>query len=321
MSLQVLEPGLSTLIVDFGRPHSRGLGLPVGGAADRAALALGNALVGNPPDAAALEISLAGPALQAECDLACVVYGAPFALRCAGRALKVGTTFTLHAGEVLRIGGAAQGMRCYLCVAGGIDASIVMGSRSSLRPVLASERLTCSPATIPGRFVQIDWQWDRANWWRNPPENSNKILFVIEGPQADWFDRGGLYGNKDDWGAPEFTVTPASNRMGLRLQGEPLSMPACELVSEAVCPGTVQATRDGQLIILGVDGQTIGGYPKIAQVISADLDLLGQLRPGERVHFLPVSLEEAQRLYRAKMAELEQWLLRLRLTAADVLSS
>ena len=301
MSLQVLEPGLSTLIVDFGRPHSRGLGLPVGGAADRASLALGNGLVGNPPDAAALEISLAGPALQAECDLACVVYGAPFALRCEGRSLKVGTTFTLHAGEVLRIGGSAQGMRCYLCVAGGIEARIIVGSRSSLRPVQAGERLACSTGSIASRFIQFgESLWDQ----------SPKQLRVMAGPQADWFDTDDLYDKSGK--RRQFTVTPASNRMGLRLQGEPIRMPAQELVSEAVCPGTVQATRDGQLIILGVDGQTIGGYPKIAQVISADLDLLGQLRPGERVRFAPVSLEEAQRLYRAKLAELEQWLLRLR---------
>jgi biotin-dependent carboxylase-like uncharacterized protein len=304
MSLQVLEPGLSTLIVDFGRPHSRGLGLPVGGAADRSSLALGNALVGNPPAAAALEISLAGPAVQAECDLACVVYGAPFALRCEGRTLKVGTTFTLHAGEVLRIGASAQGMRCYCCVAGGIETAIIMGSRSSLRPVQAGERLACSPGSITSRFTQFG----EALWNQSP-----KPLRVIAGPQADWFDTDELYDRDDSHGMRrQFTVTPASNRMGLRLQGEPIRMPSRELVSEAVCPGTVQATRDGQLIILGVDGQTIGGYPKIAQVISADLDLLGQLRPGERVVFQPVGLEEAQRLYRAKMAELEQWLLRLR---------
>jgi antagonist of KipI len=266
---------------------------------------LGNALVGNPPDGAALEISLAGPTLQAECDLACVVYGAPFALRCEGRSLKVGTTFTLHAGEVLRIGGSAQGMRCYLCVAGGIEAPIIMGSRSSLRPVQAGERLACSPGSIASRFIQFGESWDHLV----------KQLRVVAGPQADWFDADDLYDSAGK--RRQFTVTPASNRMGLRLQGEPIRMPARELVSEAVCPGTVQATRDGQLIILGVDGQTIGGYPKIAQVISADLDLLGQLRPGERVLFAPVSLEEAQRLYRAKQAELDEWLLRLRVAAGS----
>src|SRR5712664_674142 len=103
MTLRVLEPGLYTLVVDFGRPHHRSLGVPIGGAADRTSLSLGNALVGNPPDAAALEINLAGPTLEAGCNLACVVYGAPFALRSDRQELSVGKTFTFHAGERLRI--------------------------------------------------------------------------------------------------------------------------------------------------------------------------------------------------------------------------
>src|SRR5581483_8484510 len=104
MSLHVLEPGLYSLVVDFGRPGSRSLGVAVGGAADRSSLALGNALVGNPPGAAALEICLAGPALQADEDLACVVHGAPFAATIGSRSLPPGVTFTLRAGEVLRVG-------------------------------------------------------------------------------------------------------------------------------------------------------------------------------------------------------------------------
>src|SRR5207249_4090342 len=110
----------------------------------------------------------------------------------------------------------------------------------------------------------------------------------------------------------EFTVLPASNRMGLRLKGKALALPDRDLVSEPVCPGAVQVTRDGQCIILGVDGQTIGGYPKIAQVIHADLDRVGQLRPGDRIRFAQMSVQEATRLYRAQQAELDDWLLRLR---------
>src|SRR5438128_7443018 len=100
--------------------------------------------------------------------------------------------------------------------------------------------------------------------------------------------------------------------MGLRLSGVPLAMPSRELVSEPVCPGAVQVTRDGQCIVLGVDGQTIGGYPKIAQVITADLDRLGRLRPGEAVCFRTVTLEEAEALYRQTQKELRQWVTRLR---------
>jgi antagonist of KipI len=100
--------------------------------------------------------------------------------------------------------------------------------------------------------------------------------------------------------------------MGLRLAGPALRLPDRELLSEPVCPGAVQATRDGQCVILGVDGQTIGGYPKIAQLISADLDKLGQLRPGDRLAFVHVTLPQAIQLYRVKATELGQWLDRLR---------
>src|SRR5438132_10348095 len=102
--------------------------------------------------------------------------------------------------------------------------------------------------------------------------------------------------------------------MGLRLAGNSLSMPEHEMVSEPVCPGSVQVTRDGQCIVLGVDGQTIGGYPKIAQVIQADLDALGQLRPGQAIEFRRVTLEEAIERDRRDQAELRRWTLRLRLS-------
>src|SRR5437016_14427850 len=116
MTLHVIEPGMYTIVVDQGRPGWRSLGVPVGGAADRFAFALGNALVGNGPDCAALEITLAGPTVQADGKLACVLYGAPFEIISNQRQLAAGRTFTLQAGEELRIGHTRSGMRAYLCV-------------------------------------------------------------------------------------------------------------------------------------------------------------------------------------------------------------
>jgi 5-oxoprolinase (ATP-hydrolysing) subunit C len=295
MTLHVLDPGLYTLLVDFGRPRSRSLGVPVGGAADRFALALGNALVGNAPDAAALEINLAGPALRAGCELACVVYGAPFALATERRRLAAGTTFTLQPGDQLRIGTTRQGVRAYLCVRGGFQAPVILGSRSGLEPLRAGAELPCLPGRMAARFVRPTPGWNR----------EPRTLRVLDGPHAEWFHTDAFY-------PQEFRVTPECDRMGLRLHGGPLSLPARDLASEPVCPGSVQVTRDGQCIVLGVDGQTIGGYPKIAQVIGADLDKLGQLRPGERVRFARVTLAEAEALYRQKQAELYGWLVRLR---------
>jgi biotin-dependent carboxylase-like uncharacterized protein len=294
MSLHVVQPGLHSLLVDLGRPACRSLGVPLGGAADRAALMLGNALVANPPEAVGLEISLAGPTLRAECEVGCVVFGAPLELAGGRQDLVAGTTFTLQAGEELHIGGTQSGMRAYLCVRGGFTAKAVLGSGSALEPVRADETLTCAASAISRRSLRHDFSWTR---------EPNRLR-VMDGAQVEWFD-------PDEFYRQEFTVTPASNRMGLRLQGAALTLPARDLVSEPVCPGAVQVTRDGQCIILGVDGQTIGGYPKIAQVISADLDGVGQLRPGDRVRFQSVCLDEACELHKKKRALLNEWLVRL----------
>jgi biotin-dependent carboxylase-like uncharacterized protein len=295
-TLTVVRPGLWTMVVDPGRPGWRSLGVPIGGAADRFSLAIGNALVGNPPESAALEISLAGPTLITDADLACVVYGAPFDLTLGGRTLAAGKTFTLPSGQELQIGGTTQGMRAYCCVRGGFETAVVLGSRSGCEPLSVGATLGCRPGHIHGRSVQIPGH--------NPFPAGPARLRVLDGPQVSWFDTREFFDQT-------FAVTPASNRMGLRLHGRPLTIPDRELVSEPVCPGAVQVTRDGQCIVLGVDGQTIGGYPKVAHVISADLDLVGQLRPGQEVVFVRIALEEAGQMYRQRQTLLREWVGRL----------
>lgn len=296
----MLHPGLASRVVDGGRPRTRSLGVPVGGAADRRSLALGNALVGNKPDAAALEITLAGPRLRAEAELACVVFGAPFELSGAAQPLRVGTTFTLHAGAELHVGGTPRGARAYLCVHGGLQVPAILGSRSGLDCIRRDDVLPCLPGRIGGRFLPS----------AEPDFPEPCTLRVLPGLQADWFDAMAFH-------SQEYTVAPASDRMGLRLRGRPLTVPARELVSEPVAPGAVQVTRDGQCIVLGVDGQTIGGYPKIAHVIRADLDRLGQLRPGGRVRFAPIALAEAIEVDQTATAQLAAWVLRARVSLDD----
>jgi biotin-dependent carboxylase-like uncharacterized protein len=300
MSLRVLEPGLQTLAVDFGRPSSRSLGVPVGGAADRWSLTLGNALVGNAPNAAAMEICLAGPTLQAGCDLGCVVFGAPFELFRGDERLLIGRTFTLRRGEVLRIAGTTLGMRAYLCVRGGFLGPVALGSRSAFEPVRRGQELACEPSEIAGRAIDDE-----------QPADGPATLRALPGPQADWFNLSEFFG-------PVFTVNPASNRMGLRLQGEPLQRKPGELVSEPVGPGAVQVVNDGQCIVLGIDGQTIGGYPKVAHVIAADLDRLGQLRPGQEVRFEMVTAEVAQAEFRDRQMRLREWQTRLAVAACGL---
>jgi 5-oxoprolinase (ATP-hydrolysing) subunit C len=305
-ALRVLRPGLHSLIVDSGRPATRSLGVPVSGAADAFSLAIGNALVGNRPDAAALEITLSGPTLllpkEAVEPVALVIHGAPFEIHLVRggerRKLPSGTTGTLYPGWTLHVGGTPTGARAYLCVKGGFQTPFLLESRSALRPIQEGEQLPCLPGHITGRFVKI------------PAEDATIVsagpvaLAVLPGGQADWFPMEGFLG-------VPFTVSSASNRMGLRLEGTPLPWPGRELVSEPVCPGTVQVTREGLPIVLGVDGQTIGGYPKIAHVITAHLDLLGQLRPGQRVKFHAITLEEAQELARRRQHLRDTWVARL----------
>lgn len=305
MSLHVIQPGLHSLVVDRGRPRTRSLGVPVGGAADQTALAIGNALVGNPPGAPALEVTLAGPTLRAECALACVLYGAPFEIETDRRWLQAGKTFTLGAGEQLRIGTTHAGARAYLCVRGGLQLPEILHSRSALKPIQKGDVLPCSPSVIASAFAHINWSRDQMV----RQSREEVVLRVLPGPQASWFPEGSFLSAGR---SQSFHVSTASNRMGLRLQGPPLPVPGRELVSEPVCPGSIQVTRDGQCIVLGVDGQTIGGYPKIAQVISVDLDRLGQIRPGEAVVFERIDQEQAEQLYRQHQREVRSWVLRLR---------
>jgi 5-oxoprolinase (ATP-hydrolysing) subunit C len=292
MSFLVVDPGQASRLVDLGRPGSRALGVSVGGAADRAAFMLGNALVGNVPAAPALEVCLRGPVLRAEAQIGCVVFGAPFTVASSGHNFKLGTTFTLEAGEDLNIGSTGQGMRAYLCVRGGFHGSIILDSASALENPQAGDQLRADTGCIRRRSFSPTVMEELAT--------ERLLVRAIPGLQADWFANTSFYDQ-------QFAVTPTLDRMGIRLESSPLPYPERELVSEPVCPGAVQVTRDGQCIVLGVDCQTIGGYPKIAQVIQADLDKLAQLRPGDSLRFQKVSLEEAVALYRRRQGFLRLW--------------
>lgn len=301
MSFLVLAAGVESRLVDGGRPSTRGFGVPLGGAADRASWRLGNALVGNAPGAVALEVALAGPTLRTECELHGVVFGAPFVVSSDRQPLAIGKTFNLEAGETIHLGGTPVGVRAYLCVRGGFESPAILGSRSGLAPVQPGERLVCSPSqgrvraappAHPSLFIPSTW-----------------TLRVLPGLQRDQFP-GGEHGFPPAFVNGVFRATQASNRMGVRLLGPPLAIPPDEITSEPVCRGTVQTTRDGQCILLGIDGQTIGGYPKLAQVIQADLDALAQIRPGDEVRFVPCDLEVAQAAYRAAEAQIREWIIR-----------
>ena len=295
MGFTVHVPGTYSLLVDFGRPHSRSLGVPIGGAADRASLALGNAMIGNPPDALALELTLAGPTLEATADHGCVVYGAGFRLWVHDALQPVGKTFMVRAGDFLTISTSSRGLRGYLCVAGGFQSKEVLGSRSAFETIQPGQVLECPESRIQPRFAGALLD----------PAGDPHTLRTLPGTHLASFPADQFFGE-------DYVVRANSNRMGLRLEGKPLPRPEGEQLSAPVAPGTVQITHDGQPIVLGVDAQTIGGYARIAHVITADLDKLGQLAPGEHVQFQQIEMQNALVLNRQRQAWLHDWVVRLR---------
>ena len=281
--IRVLAPGLLTTVQDLGRPGYAHLGISASGAADSLSLRLGNLLVGNSPRAAALEMTLSGGAFEFSSPCIVALTGSVFA----------GDVPWFHAFEAkdLRLGPTTSGARCYLCVRGGIDAPLVLGS--------ASTHLTTG---VGGRALKKGDVLGIGSAVAGPPlsvplilDTRRLLLRVTDGPQRGWFDRG------IDEGA--YRVTEDSNRMGLRLEGPPLAC-ARSLATEGVSLGAIQVPAGGQPIITFVEHQTTGGYPKIANVISADLPAVGQLRPRDEVRFERVSIERALELLRAQEARL-----------------
>jgi biotin-dependent carboxylase-like uncharacterized protein len=309
----VLSAGLFTTVQDFGRTGLRAFGVPAGGAADRWSLALGNALVGNADDAPALEITLLGPTLRAEADLSAVVTGAPFEVTVSGgsglpsRRVWPGTSFAVRAGQAIRIGGTAAGARGYLCVAGGGVAVARRFDRfGDERPLSPGDRVGLVDATLAAAALRTGLRTSAGpggfEWDREPA-----TLRVLDGAHLPLFDPSAFL-------EQEYRVGPQCDRMGLRLRGTPLVRGAFEPVSEPLTPGTVQVANDGQCLLLGPAAQTVGGYPRVAHVISADLDRIGRLRPGDPVRFRRVTPAEARSALVGKLAELAVW--RRRMAAA-----
>ena len=291
MEMTITRAGMLTTVQDLGRAGFRAAGVPSGGAMDALALRVANLLVGNQENAAALEVTLVGPELIFSKDSVIAVTGAEFPGVPAWQPLKV------KAGEPVKLGASVKGCRGYLAVAGGLEIAAVLGGRGTDlrggfggfegRALRDGDVLRVNPAE---RSVEAHWRIDE----RILPEYSAApIVRVLRGAHAEEF--GG------SWLGVEFKVTPQSDRMGLRLAGPALvRTDGAELPSSAVTPGTVQVPPDGRPIVLMADAQTIGGYPQLAHVISVDLPLMAQLRPGDTVKFQAVSLDEAHQLVLAR---------------------
>jgi antagonist of KipI len=289
-SIRVIAPGFQTSVQDLGRFGYAHLGVAASGAADALALRAGNLLVGNAENRAALEMTLVGGTFEFETAAVVALTGSDF-----GAGLPLWTAVDIAAGTILRCGAARSGARGYLAVRGGIRTPPVLGSASAHLLTGIGGRALRQGDVLPIGSDAIRQPRKQAV----RPPTSEGTLRVTAGPQAAWFDDA-LYG-------AAYTVLEESNRMGLRLRGPAIASPPGHMLTEGVALGAIQVPPDGQPIVLFVERQTTGGYPKPANVISADLWRVGQLRPRDTVRFQLVAMERALELLR----EQEEWLYRL----------
>ncbi len=301
MSITVLKAGTQTIVQDLGRPGFAHLGISVSGAADAFSFRIGNQLVDNDPNTAALEITLTGGAYEFGSNAVIVITGSTFDAAIDGQPIGNWKGYNIEKDQCLQINSSRDGARCYVCVQGGFDVTPLLASRST--------HLMTGLGGFGGRTLRkgdmlelghaSESQCAKMN---NVNEiqrqlNRNKIR-VTKGLEGDWF-------NDDTWNSflkNQFTVSQAFSRMGIRLEGNVIeSSKGNEILTQGVPLGAVQVPGNGQPIISFVEHQTTGGYPRIANVISADLCKVGQLKPGDRFQFALVSMAEAEQIYAEQM--------------------
>lgn len=296
-SLLVESAGLQTTVQDLGRPGFGPEGVSASGAADPVALRLGNLLVENQAGVAGLELTLVGGSFVFPDGAVIALTGADLGATVNGRPLEMWASHTLEPGTKLMFGATRNFARGYLAIAGGIQVDPFLGSASTHvlsglggfegRALRKGDRLRIGKASkkVPRRRITL------AALYAFKPR---KVLRVTEGPQADWFSEAA----KQVFYRDVFRVSEESDRVGLRLEGTALDgSTAREMITEGVSLGAVQVTPSGQPIILFVEQQTTGGYPKIANIIAADLHRIGQLRPRAEIRFQRTSLAVARSLW------------------------
>ena len=313
MNAVVTRAGFLTSIQDLGRTGFRQFGVSTSGALDSFALRVANLLVGNNERAAGLEITLGGLQLRFVDERIVAWCGGEIDVQIGSRALLAGHVAHLQAGDELKFGRAQIGCRCWLAISGGIDVPVVLGSRST--------DLRANFGGFEGRALRDGDVLPLRTWPGSPPPATGISSWTAP---HDWASRASRHPNLRflrgvDWSRfddvtiqrftiHEFSVSPDSDRMGVRFDGPELKrQDETDLISEAVAPGTIQVPPSGKPILLLGDCQTIGGYPKIAHVITVDLGIAAQLRAGDRVRFFEVSLQDAHRLLVERERDLERF--------------
>ncbi|WP_058911658.1 5-oxoprolinase subunit PxpC [Entomohabitans teleogrylli] len=300
--LKIIRAGMQMSVQDGGREGYRQSGVSRCGALDTPALRIANILVGNDADAAALEITLGQCVIEFESAGWFALTGAGCDARLDDKPVWTGWRLPVKPGQRLTLKSPRRGMRSYLAVAGGLDIPPVMGS--------CSTDLKAGFGGFHGRLLQDGDRLPLRAGGRtfSRPQGVRQLLWgnrvrALPGPEYHEFSRTA---QEQFWRLP-WHLSPQSNRMGYRLQGQTLERAhPRELVSHGLLPGVIQVPHNGQPIVLMNDAQTTGGYPRIACVIEADLYHLAQVRLGEPVHFVVCTLEEALQARRQQRIYLEQ---------------
>lgn len=304
----MLKPGLQTTVQAGPRTGMRHLGVPASGAADPLSLALANRLVGNSSLAPALETTLTGVSLAFDERAFIAISGAKAKAWLNGERIKLHRTLVVDAGDELNIGSAKAGARNYVAVGGGIDVPEVLGSAS-----------TYLPAGFGGHEGRALQPGDRLSFHRadgdpalmrtpkefRPRATTSLALRTCHGAEIDLLDEQGRFDLFDT----NFTIANRADRMGLQFEGPVFEVTSGGRMDSApVFPGTIQCPEDGRPFLLSIDAQTIGGYPRVAQVARADRHLIGQLRPGDHVRLLWRDTDSAAEELCAKLEYWQRWL-------------
>ena len=305
---EVVRPGMLTTVQDMGRLGRQMQGVPVAGAMDGAALRFGNILLGNDDNAAGLEISMIGPTLKVISGSACcAVTGAEAGVSKNGSSLSCWTVYRIMPGDVLsftpppRNGGA----RAYLCVSGGFDVPLSMGSRSTYtRGGFGGHEGRAIKAGDILKTNAPDVLWAECEGLSCPPSlrpnrDPAAPLRVVPGPQEDAFTEEGI----ETFYSSEYAISNSADRMGYRMEGPLITHKGgADIISDGICLGSVQVPGHGQPIVMLADRQTTGGYTKIGVVCTVDIGNLAQRLPGQKVRFVKTTVAEAVSLLKQEAA-------------------
>jgi antagonist of KipI len=319
MNATAIRAGFLTSVQDLGRIGLREFGVSLGGALDAHGLRVANLLAGNDESAAGLEITFGGLRLRFADERIIAWCGGDFAAQIGATALPSGHPGLVRGGEEFFIESPALGCRAWVAISGGVDVPVVLGSRSAdlragfgganCRPLRDGQEFPLGTNARRSQTLIEKLRNQKVAPWKPPHDWSStarreSILRFIRGGDSNRFNASAL----EHLTTEAFVVSPDSDRMGVRLDGRALERSSdVDLLSEAVAPGTVQVPPSGKPILLLNDCQTIGGYPKIAHVITVDLGIAAQLRAGDRVRFREVLLVDAHRALSEREHDLEQF--------------